>query len=75
MGMRKYMRKIAKARLTAAGAGNVNKKMHRVVDGQKVWRRALTGKTGKRALQAQMIAGARIARPKKPKRKTWRLSA
>lgn len=75
MGMRKYRRQIAKARLTAAGAGNVNKKMHKVVGGQKVWRRALTGKTGKRALKAQMMAGARIARPKKPKRKTWRLSA
>ena len=75
MGMRKYRRQIAKARLTAAGAGNVNKKMRTVVDGQKVWLRALTGETGKRALQAQMMAGARIARPKKPKRKTWRLSA
>lgn len=62
MGMRKYKRQIAKARLNAAGAGNVNKKMAKVVDGEKVWRRALTGETGKRALQAQMKAGVRIAK-------------
>lgn len=59
MGLRKYKRQIAKARLKAAGAGNVNKKLAQVVDGEKVWRRALTGETGKRALQAQMRAGWR----------------
>lgn len=75
MGMRKELRQIAKARLKAAGAGNVNKKMARVVDGEKVWRRALTGETGKRAFQAQMMAGTRIAKPKKLKRKLWKVSA
>lgn len=73
MGMRKYRRQIAKSRLTAAGAGNVNKKLCKVVDGQKVWLRALTGEMGRRAEKAQMMA--RPARPKKPKRKLWRLSA
>lgn len=73
--MRKYLREIARARLKAAGAGNVNKKMGQVVEGQKVWRRALNGETGQRAFQAQMMAGARIAKPKKPKRKLWRVSA
>lgn len=40
MGMRKYKRQIAKARLAAVGVGNVNRKMGRVKDGVKVWRLA-----------------------------------
>jgi hypothetical protein len=39
--------------------------MAKVVDGQKVWRRALTGSTGKRALRAQMLAGEEIAERRK----------
>jgi hypothetical protein len=65
MGMRRNLRQIAKDRLTAAGAGNVNGKMAKVVEGQKVWRRALTGATGKRALRAQMLAGEEIAERRK----------
>lgn len=65
MGMRRYLRQIAKDRLTAAGAGNVNGKMAKVVDGQKVLRRALTGETGKRALRAQMLAGEKITELRK----------
>ena len=57
MGMRKYERNIARARLHDLGVGNVNRQMGRVQDGIKNWRRALTGKTGQAALKAQIIAG------------------
>lgn len=57
MGMRKYERNIARARMRDLGIGNVNRQMSRVQDGIKNWRRALTGKTGQAALKAQIIAG------------------
>ena len=41
MGMRKYKRQIAKAVLTDAGVGNVNRKMSKERDGVKLWRWAL----------------------------------
>lgn len=41
MGMRKYRRQIAKAVLTDAGVGNVNRKMSKERDGVKLWRLAL----------------------------------
>ena len=75
MGMRKYERQIAKARLRALGVGNVNRQMHREQDGQKNWRRALTGETGVAALKAQIMEGMKHAKPKKPKRKLWRVIA
>ena len=51
MGLRKYKRQIEKARMTAAGVGNVNKKMH-IADENGVvnWRKAL----GKAAERDQM---------------------
>lgn len=57
MGMRKYERQIARARLTDLGVGKVNKAMGRENDGVKNWRRALTGDTGKAAARAQIMAG------------------
>lgn len=41
MGMRKYRRQIAKAVLTDAGVGNVNRKMNKERGGVKLWRLAL----------------------------------
>lgn len=41
MGMRKYRRHIAKAVLTDAGVGNVNRKMSKERYGVKLWRLAL----------------------------------
>ena len=75
MGVRKYKRTIAKARLTAAGIGNVNRKLSQEQDGKKNWKRALTGETGRAAERAQMVAGLKIAKPRKPKRKLWKVSA
>ncbi len=73
--MRKYRRQIAKARLKAMGVGNVNRQMHREQDGVKNWRRALTGETGQAAEKAQIMAGLKIAKPRKPRRKLWKVSA
>lgn len=75
MGVRRIRRSIAKARLAAAGVGNVNRKLSQVQDGKKNWKRALTGETGKAAERAQMLAGLKIAKPRKPKRKLWKVSA
>ena len=58
---RKYLRQIAKARLTAMGVGNVNRRMGVVTaDGVKNWRKATTGETGKAAEKAQMNLGMLI---------------
>lgn len=73
--MRKYRRQIAKARLKAMGVGNVNRQMHREQDGVRNWRRALTGETGQAAEKAQIMAGLKIAKPRKPRRKLWKVSA
>ena len=75
MGLRKYQRQVAKARLAAMGVGNVNRQMHREQDGIKNWRRALTGETGEAAERALMLAGKRRTKPRKPKRKLWKVSA
>lgn len=60
MGLRKYKRQIAKGRMTAAGVGNVNKKMH-IADEKGVvnWRKAL----GKDAERPQMRQNAGKKRP------------
>ena len=62
--MRKHLREIARDRMTAAGVGNVNRKMARVQDGMKNWRRALTGESGKAAFKAQMLQGMQIKKHK-----------
>lgn len=65
--MRKYLRGIAKARMRALGIGNVNKRMGKVQDGIKNWRRALTGETGEAAEKAQMRVGMAIKNAKEMK--------
>lgn len=58
MGLRKAKRQIAKARLTAMGVGNVNRKMsRRKEDGVPNWRKAIEGKTGEDAHRIQMNYG------------------
>lgn len=59
MGLRKYKRSIAKAVLTDAGVGNVNRKMSKERDGVKLWRLALK-------------EHAKVCRKVKPSRKTIR---
>ena len=65
MGMRKYLRQIAKNRLAAVGLENVNRKMSIKKDGVENWRRALSGESGKKAEAAQMKAGMRAAMMRK----------
>ena len=60
MGLRKYKRSIAKARLTAASVGNVNRKLSRVRDGIPMWRMALTGDSGRKLERVQMNYGKLI---------------
>ena len=60
MGLRKYKRSIAKARLTAANFGNVNKKFSTRKDGLPLWRAILTGKAGRDAERVQMNYGKLI---------------
>ena len=60
MGMRKYRRQVAKARLRALGIDRVNRRMGWVQDGIVNWRRALTGETGEAARKAQMKVGAAL---------------
>lgn len=58
MGLRKYKRQIAKARLTVMGVGNVNKKMKtKSSEGIPNWRKALYGESGKSAERAQLMDG------------------
>ena len=62
MGSRKAKRQVAKARLTAMGVGNVNKKMALRKDPKDRtelpnWKKALYGKTGQDAERAQMNLG------------------
>lgn len=54
MGLRKYKRSIAKARLAAANFGNINKKFSVKKDGVPLWRAILTGKEGRDAERVQM---------------------
>ena len=52
MGLRRIKRQMAKARMTAAGVGNVNKKLRLVgADGVQNWRKALTKKGEKAQLE------------------------
>lgn len=67
MGMRKYKRQIAKARLRVLGVGNVNKQLAVFRGGVQNWRLATSGETGKAAEQAQLRVGARGAKLKKRK--------
>lgn len=58
MALRRIKRQIAKARLSAMGVGNVNKKMRlKKEDGLQNWKRALYGETGEEAHKAQMNLG------------------
>ena len=59
--MRKYLRAIAKARLTAMGVGNVNKKLATRKGGELPnWKKSLYGETGMAAERAQMNLGKLI---------------
>ena len=71
MGLRKYKRQIAKARMAAAGVGNVNKKMHiRRGDCSANWRFALT----KEGEKAQLVQAAQIIKARQfAKRKIRRI--
>ena len=60
MGTRSIKRSIAKARLTAMGVGNVNKKMRLKKADTPNWKLALYGKTGEDAHRAQMNLGQLI---------------
>ena len=56
--MRKYLRQIAKARMTAMGIGNVNRGLGKKgEDGVANWRKALYGKSGEAAEKALVMAG------------------
>ena len=58
MGLRSYKRQIAKARLTAAGVGNVNSKLAtKNADGLPNWKKALYGESGQAAEKALIMAG------------------
>ena len=62
MGLRNVKRKIAKARLTVMGVGNVNRKLKKKKDPKDRnelpnWKKALYGKTGEEAHRAQMNLG------------------
>ena len=66
MGLRRIKRQMAKARMTAAGVGNVNRKLRLVgEDGVANWRKALTP-AGEKAQKAQ---AQRIKRARNPRRK------
>ena len=58
--MREIRRQIAKARMEAAGVGNINKKMSKTRGGVKIWRILTEGKTGKQAEKEQMAYGEKI---------------
>ena len=60
MGLRKYKRSIAKARLAAADFGKINKKLNVVRNGVPLWRAILTGKEGRDAERVQMNYGKLI---------------
>ena len=68
--MRKYYRQIAKARMKAAGVGNVNRKMSGVTDGVKNWRRIVFGDLAKDAEGWQTRKKGR-----QPKRRIKKLAA
>ena len=60
MGFRSLKRQVARARMTLMGIGNVNRKMsYKDASGVKNWEKALFGKTGKQAHDAQMADGRR----------------
>lgn len=58
MGLRSQKRQIARARMTAAGVGNVNKKFsYKSSDGLPNWEKALYGKSGQAAEKALVMEG------------------
>ena len=57
MGLRKYKRSIANARLMTANFGNINRKFSTRKDGVPLWRAVLTGKEGRDAERVQMNYG------------------
>ena len=70
--MRKYLRRIAKARMAAMGVGNVNRKMRLKKDPKDRdelpnWKKALYGKTGEEAHRIQLNLGKLKAAKKKGK--------
>ena len=69
MGLRSVKRQIARARMVAAGVGNVNKKMRLKKDGVPNWERALYGETGDQAHRAQLNLG-RLIKAREESRKT-----
>lgn len=74
MGMRKYRRQIARARITAVRAGNVNKKMGALgPGGEPLWRRVIFGDLAKDAEAYQVRGGGK--REKKFKRRVSRITA
>ena len=60
MAIRSIKRQIAKARMSATGVGNVNRKLSLKREGIPNWKRALYGKTGEQAHDAQMRLGRLI---------------
>ena len=59
MGLRKYKRQVAKARMRALKIDKVNRRFARVQDGVKNWRRVLTGETGEAGRKALEIGKKR----------------
>ena len=69
MGLRKYKRQIANARMSAAGVGNVNKKLkYKGEDGLVNWRKVLK----KESEKAQMDLGVKIVRQRQLSRRKIR---
>jgi hypothetical protein len=67
--MRKYLRQIAKARMAVLGFENINGKFSFAgSDGVKNWQKALYGKTGQQAHDAQMQDGRRRKQAKEARK-------
>ena len=62
MGLRKYKREIAKARMKALGVDRVNKRMGVVNQGVVNWKRALYGDSGEAGRRAQRSHAIRSRR-------------
>ena len=64
--MRKYLRQIAKARMTLMGVGNVNEKMRlKGEDGVPNWRKAVSGESGEKARRLQTKNARNTKKPKR----------
>ena len=69
MGLRRYKRQIAKARLAIMGRENINGTFSvKNADGIPIWKTALYGKTGEAAYRAQMNHG-RLLKAREESRK------